>query len=128
MTSSSASAHFFLKRMVWKLLFNGTLEVCLWDIIPLLPSKTSIFVLVQQKITKNKNLCHSGFCWQYNSFSDLSSSIRALFCVSKTATRLSRHLMYSFFFLRHSRAASLKTKFFNLIKSELQRLTKIKCT
>ena len=31
----------------------------------------------------------------------------ALFWFSSTATRFSRHLMYSFFFRRHSRAASL---------------------
>ena len=33
-----------------------------------------------------------------------------LFWFSKTATRFSRHFTYSFFFLRHSRAASLKYK------------------
>ena len=43
----------------------------------------------------------------YNSFSDLSSSISALFWFSSTATLFSRHLMYSFFFRRHSLAASL---------------------
>lgn len=50
---------------------------------------------------------HSVFCWQYSSFSDFSSSIRVLFWFSNTATRFSRHFMYSFFFLRHSLAASL---------------------
>lgn len=49
----------------------------------------------------------SVFCWQYSSLSDCSSSIRALFWFSSTATLFSRHLMYSFFFLLHSRAASL---------------------
>lgn len=38
----------------------------------------------------------------------LSSSMRVLFWFSSTATRFSRHLTYSFFFLRHSRAASLE--------------------
>lgn len=42
------------------------------------------------------------------SFSAFSSSIRVLFWFSNTATRFSRHLTYSFFFLRHSRAASLE--------------------
>ena len=42
----------------------------------------------------------------YSAFNDLSSSIRALFWFSSTATLVSRHFMYSFFFLRHSRAAS----------------------
>lgn len=45
---------------------------------------------------------------QYRSFNVLSSSIRVLFWFSRTATRFSRHLTYSFFFRRHSRAASLK--------------------
>lgn len=53
--------------------------------------------------------CYSAL-WQYRSFSAFSSSIRVLFWFSNTATRFSRHLTYSFFFLRHSRAASLKTK------------------
>lgn len=38
----------------------------------------------------------------------LSSSMRVLFWFSSTATRFSRHLTYSFFFLRHSLAASLE--------------------
>lgn len=42
------------------------------------------------------------------SFKALSSSIRVLFWFSSTATRFSRHLTYSFFFRRHSRAASLE--------------------
>ena len=46
----------------------------------------------------------------YSSFRDFSSSIRALFWFSSTATRFSRHLIYSFFLFRHSLAASL---FFN---------------
>lgn len=41
------------------------------------------------------------------SFSAFSSSISVLFWFSNTATRFSRHLTYSFFFRRHSRAASL---------------------
>lgn len=45
--------------------------------------------------------------WQYKSFRALSSSMRVLFWFSSTATRFSKHLTYSFFFLRHSRAASL---------------------
>ena len=45
--------------------------------------------------------------WQYKSLRALSSSMRVLFWFSSTATRFSRHLTYSFFFLRHSRAASL---------------------
>lgn len=45
--------------------------------------------------------------WQYRSLRAFSSSIRVLFWFSSTATRFSRHLTYSFFFLRHSRAASL---------------------
>lgn len=44
------------------------------------------------------------------SFSAFSSSIKVLFWFSNTATRFSRHLTYSFFFLRHSRAASLERK------------------
>ena len=44
------------------------------------------------------------------SFSAFSSSIRVLFWFSNTATRFSRHFTYSFFFLRHSRAASLERK------------------
>lgn len=46
------------------------------------------------------------FCWQYSSLSAFNSSMRALFWFSKTATRFSRHLMYSFFLRLHSRAAS----------------------
>lgn len=46
--------------------------------------------------------------WQYKSLRAFSSSIRVLFWFSRTATRFSRHLTYSFFFLRHSRAASLR--------------------
>lgn len=38
----------------------------------------------------------------------LSSSMRVLFWFSSTATRFSKHFTYSFFFLRHSRAASLQ--------------------
>lgn len=38
----------------------------------------------------------------------MSSSISVLFWFSRTATRFSRHFTYSFFFRRHSRAASLK--------------------
>lgn len=49
---------------------------------------------------------HSVFCWQYSSLSAFNSSISALFWFSKTATRFSKHFIYSFFFLRHSRAAS----------------------
>lgn len=44
------------------------------------------------------------------SFNALSSSIRVLFWFSKMATRFSRHLTYSFFFRRHSRAASLQSE------------------
>ncbi len=44
------------------------------------------------------------------SFRAFSSSISVLFWFSNTATRFSRHLTYSFFFLRHSRAASLERK------------------
>lgn len=50
--------------------------------------------------------CYSGL-WQQMSLRALSSSIRVLFWFSSTATRFSKHFTYSFFFLRHSRAASL---------------------
>lgn len=52
--------------------------------------------------------CCYSFLWQYRSLRALSSSISILFCFSSTATRFSRHLTYSFFFRRHSRAASLE--------------------
>lgn len=53
--------------------------------------------------------------WQYNVFNAFSSSIKALFWSSRTATLCSKHLMYSFFFRRHSLAASLrKEKTFTL--------------
>lgn len=42
------------------------------------------------------------------SFKVSSSSMSFLFWTSSTATRLSRHLTYSFFRRRHSLAASLK--------------------
>lgn len=58
--------------------------------------------------TKGERVVHHSDLWQYRSFSALSSSMRVLFWFSKTATRFSRHLTYSFFFRRHSRAASLK--------------------
>lgn len=48
--------------------------------------------------------------WQYKSLRAFNSSMRVLFWFSSTATRFSRHLTYSFFFLRHSRAASLSTQ------------------
>lgn len=51
--------------------------------------------------------CYS-VLWQYRSLRALSSSMSILFCFSSTATRFSRHLTYSFFFRRHSRAASLE--------------------
>ena len=51
----------------------------------------------------------SAFCW-YNSLRDFNSSISVWFLFSSTATRFSRHFMYSFFFLRHSRAASLQKR------------------
>jgi len=44
---------------------------------------------------------------QYISLSAFNSSINALFWFSRTATRFSKHLTYSFFFRRHSFAASL---------------------
>ena len=46
--------------------------------------------------------------WQYSSLSCRNSSINALFWFSSPVTRSSKHLMYSFFLRRHSRAASLK--------------------
>lgn len=47
-------------------------------------------------------------CWLwYCSLSLDSSSINDLFCASSIWTLFSRHLMYSFFFLLHSRAATL---------------------
>lgn len=48
--------------------------------------------------------------WQYKSLRAFSSSMRVLFWFSSTATRFSRHFTYSFFFRRHSRAASLWDK------------------
>lgn len=60
--------------------------------------------------------CHSDL-WQYRSFSALSSSMSVLFWFSKTATRFSKHLTYSFFFRRHSRAASLQKNKNNLLIS-----------
>lgn len=51
--------------------------------------------------------CYS-VLWQYRSLRALSSSMSILFCFSSKATRFSRHLTYSFFFRRHSRAASLE--------------------
>lgn len=62
-----------------------------------------------------KHQSQSVFCW-YNSFNDFSSSISVWFLFSSTATRFSKHFMYSFFFLLHSRAASL----FNILKIEIR--------
>lgn len=59
--------------------------------------------------------CHSDL-WQYRSLRALSSSMSVLFWFSKTATRFSRHLTYSFFFRRHSRAASLQRKTISLFQ------------
>lgn len=56
------------------------------------------------------------------SFKDLSSSIRVLFWFSSTATRFSRHLTYSFFFRRHSRAASLEATTTVTVKKKPQHL------
>ena len=60
---------------------------------------------------------YQGCVWQYISFRFCSSPIKSLFCCSKIWTRFSRHFIYSFFFRRHSRAASL---FFNSRTSRLR--------
>lgn len=70
----------------------------------------SSFSLCTRKFARKKGECvvHHSDLWQYRSLSALSSSMSVLFWFSKTATRFSRHLTYSFFFRRHSRAASLE--------------------
>lgn len=62
-----------------------------------------------------QQVCVDVFCfysdlWQYKSLRAFSSSMRVLFWFSNTATRFSRHFTYSFFFRRHSLAASLRRR------------------
>ncbi len=53
-------------------------------------------------------LSYSWFFGRYNSFKARNSPINAWFWLSNTATLFSKQRIYSFFFLLHSLAASLK--------------------
>lgn len=85
----------------------------------------SLFATLGQIICTRQSLycvtlnlrCYS-VLWLYRTFKALSSSMSVLFCFSRTATRFSRHLTYSFFFRRHSRAASLEATTERLCKQE----------
>lgn len=104
----------------------------MWDDTTMSPYSTvawhcvkSLFATLGQIICTRQSLycvtlnlrCYS-VLWLYRTFKALSSSMSVLFCFSRTATRFSRHLTYSFFFRRHSRAASLEATTERLCKQE----------